>query len=197
MRFLLVEADTSYNVLIRRRTLNALGAIVSTSHMAMKFPSEQDDIIIVKAEPKTARECYAQSLRVNPYTVRGTNSSAVTPPNLKVLEDNIKEECNEVEPTSTKLKTFQCFNIKLEHKEEQEEEVEVDLDLRAEFEENKPTFDEPITLLQLGRQPEHCTKVGRITNGLLKKEVERVIIVHADLFAWSPTDMPSIDLDFM
>jgi len=66
VRFLLVEVDTSYNVLIGRRILNALGAIVSTPHMAMKFPSEQVDIISVKAEPKTARECYAQSLRVNP-----------------------------------------------------------------------------------------------------------------------------------
>jgi len=72
VRFLLVEADTSYNVLIGRRTLNTLGAIVSTPHMAMKFPSEQGDIITIKVEPKTPRECYAQSFRVNPYTVRGT-----------------------------------------------------------------------------------------------------------------------------
>jgi len=108
--------------------------------------------------------------------VRGTSSSAATPPNLEVPEDNIKEECNEVEPTSTKPETFQCFNIELEHKEEQEEEVEVDLDPIVGFEENRPTFDEPITLVQLGRQPEKCTKIGRITNRLLKKEVERVII---------------------
>jgi len=40
VRFLLVEVDMSYNVLIGRRTLNALGAIVSTQHMAIKFPSE-------------------------------------------------------------------------------------------------------------------------------------------------------------
>ena len=40
MRYSLVEADTSYSVLIGRRTLNALGAIISTPHMAMKFLSK-------------------------------------------------------------------------------------------------------------------------------------------------------------
>ncbi|RDX99433.1 hypothetical protein CR513_17508, partial [Mucuna pruriens] len=34
-----VVADTSYNVLIDRLTLNALGAIVSTPYLVMKFPS--------------------------------------------------------------------------------------------------------------------------------------------------------------
>jgi len=40
VRYLLVEANMSYNVLIGRSTLNTLGAIVYTPHMAMKFPSE-------------------------------------------------------------------------------------------------------------------------------------------------------------
>jgi len=75
--YLFVEADMSYNVLIGRRTLNAL--IVSTLPMAMNFPSEQGDIIIVKAKLEKARECYAQSLRVNIYTVRGTSSPPATP----------------------------------------------------------------------------------------------------------------------
>ncbi|RDY08697.1 hypothetical protein CR513_07044, partial [Mucuna pruriens] len=35
--YLIVEADTSYNVLISRPTLNTLGTIVSTLHLVMKF----------------------------------------------------------------------------------------------------------------------------------------------------------------
>lgn len=195
MRFLLVEADMSYNVLIGRRTLNALGAIVSTPHMAMKFPSEQGDIITMKAEPKTARECYAQSLRVNPYTIRGTNSSAAILHNIEIFEPSIKDI--KVETTVVQSEVFQCFNIETKHEGESKDEIQMDLDLRGEFEENKPTFDEPVVLVQLGQQPHQCIKVGRITNRLLKNGIERVIIANADLFAWSPADMPGIDPDFM
>ncbi|XP_027931963.1 uncharacterized protein LOC114187793 [Vigna unguiculata] len=39
IRFLVVDAPTSYNVLLCRPSLNILGAVVSTTHLAMKFPS--------------------------------------------------------------------------------------------------------------------------------------------------------------
>ncbi|XP_068466361.1 uncharacterized protein [Phaseolus vulgaris] len=38
IRYLLVDAETSYNILIGRPILNKLGAIVSTPHLVMKFP---------------------------------------------------------------------------------------------------------------------------------------------------------------
>jgi len=47
IRYLVVEAHTSYNILLGRPSINALGAIVSTPHLAMKFPSSQGDIITV------------------------------------------------------------------------------------------------------------------------------------------------------
>ncbi|RDX92093.1 hypothetical protein CR513_25828, partial [Mucuna pruriens] len=42
VQYLIVLVDTSYNVLIGRLVLNALGAIISTSHLVMKFPSSND-----------------------------------------------------------------------------------------------------------------------------------------------------------
>jgi len=161
VRFLLVEADTSYNVLIGQRTLNALRAIVSTPHS------------------------------------KGTSSSAATPLNIEISEANIKEECNKVETTFMQSEILQCFNIETEHEEESEDEIQMDLDPRAEFEENRPTFDELVVLVQLGQQSNQCTKVGRITNRLLKNDIEHVIVTNADLFAWSPADVPRIDPDFM
>ncbi|KOM37625.1 hypothetical protein LR48_Vigan03g100700 [Vigna angularis] len=59
VRYLLVEANTSYNVLLGRPCLNAFGAIVSTPHLTMKYPSEKGTICTVRADKKTARECYA------------------------------------------------------------------------------------------------------------------------------------------
>ncbi|XP_020229965.1 uncharacterized protein LOC109810808 [Cajanus cajan] len=62
--YLLVEANTSYNIIIRRTTLNQLGAVVSTPHLTMKFPGSGGKIICVRANQKSARQCYAESLKV-------------------------------------------------------------------------------------------------------------------------------------
>ncbi|XP_014499024.1 uncharacterized protein LOC106760107 [Vigna radiata var. radiata] len=48
VRFLLVEANTSYNAILGRPCLNAFGAIVSTPHLAMKFPSGKGEICTVR-----------------------------------------------------------------------------------------------------------------------------------------------------
>jgi len=54
IRYLLVDADTSYFALIYKNTLNELRAIVSTPHLTMKFPTLTRDIVIVKANQKQA-----------------------------------------------------------------------------------------------------------------------------------------------
>jgi len=66
IRYLLVEANTSYNVLLGRPSLNKLGAIVSTPHLAMKFPSASGDVITLHVDQKMAREFYAASLKIEP-----------------------------------------------------------------------------------------------------------------------------------
>jgi len=55
IRYLIVDASTSYFTLIGRKTLNELGAIVSTLHLKMKFPTLTGEIVIVKADQKQAR----------------------------------------------------------------------------------------------------------------------------------------------
>ncbi|XP_020225377.1 uncharacterized protein LOC109807267 [Cajanus cajan] len=64
IKYVVVHANTSYNILLGRPSLNRLGAIVSTPHLAMKFPSESGRIITVHADQKAARECYFASLRL-------------------------------------------------------------------------------------------------------------------------------------
>ena len=63
IRFLIVDAPTSYNVLLGRPSLNTLGAVVSTPHLAMKFASLSGDILTVHCDQRLARECYMASLR--------------------------------------------------------------------------------------------------------------------------------------
>jgi len=62
-RFLIVDAPTSYNVLLGRPSLNTLGAVVSTPHLAMKFPSPFGDILTIHGDQRLARKCYMASLR--------------------------------------------------------------------------------------------------------------------------------------
>nr|KYP34711.1 hypothetical protein KK1_044312 [Cajanus cajan] len=64
VKYVVVHANTSYNILLGRPSLNKLGAIVSTPHLAMKFPSESGRIITVHVDQKAARECYFASLRL-------------------------------------------------------------------------------------------------------------------------------------
>jgi len=63
IRFLIVDAPTSYNVLLGRPSLNTLGAVVSTPHLAMEFPSPSGDILAIHCDKRLARECYMASLR--------------------------------------------------------------------------------------------------------------------------------------
>ena len=61
IRYLVIDANTFYNILLGRPSINRLMAIVSTLHLAMKFPSRTGDILTVHVDQKEARECYAES----------------------------------------------------------------------------------------------------------------------------------------
>lgn len=67
-----MDAHTSCNILLSHPSLNALGAIESTPHLAMKFPLDVGTITIVHADQRTARECYMASLRLRPHKREGT-----------------------------------------------------------------------------------------------------------------------------
>jgi len=58
IRYLLVNANTSYNILLGRPSINRL--------KAMKFPSVNGDIATVHVDQKIVRECYVASLKVEP-----------------------------------------------------------------------------------------------------------------------------------
>jgi len=66
IRYLLINVNTSYSILLGCSSINHLRAIVSTPHLAMQFPSATKDIATVHVDQKTAWECYVASLRVEP-----------------------------------------------------------------------------------------------------------------------------------
>lgn len=67
--YILLDANTSHNVLLNRPTLNKLEAIISTPHLAMKFPSSIGEIVTIKADQADAHECYVKSCKVELYNM--------------------------------------------------------------------------------------------------------------------------------
>ncbi|XP_012848582.1 PREDICTED: uncharacterized protein LOC105968491 [Erythranthe guttata] len=62
VRFLIIDAPSSYNMIMGRPSMNAFEAVVSTFHMKMKFPV-LDRVGEVRGDQETSRRCYNQALR--------------------------------------------------------------------------------------------------------------------------------------
>ena len=61
-RFLIVDALSSYNMLLGRPSLNALKAILSAYHMMIKFPTV-NGVGMVRGDQRVAREFYSASMK--------------------------------------------------------------------------------------------------------------------------------------
>ncbi|XP_017423558.2 uncharacterized protein LOC108332762 [Vigna angularis] len=103
VRFLLVEANTSYNALVGRPCLNAFGGIVSTRHLAMKLPTERGTVCTVRADQRTTRQCYVAGLKVTPFMpprrARGAETAAIDLDPRTNIDDHLHPQGD--------LKTFQ------------------------------------------------------------------------------------------
>ncbi|KAJ4804794.1 Pol-polyprotein [Rhynchospora pubera] len=57
VKFIVVNAPSAYNVILERKSLNDVGAIASTKHLMIKFPTRLG-VGVVKGDQQKARECY-------------------------------------------------------------------------------------------------------------------------------------------
>jgi len=63
IRYLVVNANSAYNILLGRPALNRLRAVASTRHMKMKPPDLSGKVIVIKSDQEEARKCYENSLK--------------------------------------------------------------------------------------------------------------------------------------
>ena len=61
-RFLVVDAPSSYNMLLGRPSLNVIKAITSAYHMMIKFVTI-NGVGMVRGDQRVARECYSASMK--------------------------------------------------------------------------------------------------------------------------------------
>ena len=62
VRFLIVDAPSTYNMLLGRPSLNSIKAIPSAYHMMIKFPTTSG-VGMVRGHQHLARECYSASVK--------------------------------------------------------------------------------------------------------------------------------------
>jgi len=68
VRYIMLNASSSYNILLTRPSLNKLGAITSTVHLKMKFPTEARKVVTMRVNRKVSKKCYENGLRARRTT---------------------------------------------------------------------------------------------------------------------------------
>jgi len=63
IRYLVVNANSAYNILLGRPAFNRLRVVSSTHHMKMKLPDLSGKVIVIKSDQEEARRCYENSLK--------------------------------------------------------------------------------------------------------------------------------------
>ncbi|XP_068487084.1 uncharacterized protein [Phaseolus vulgaris] len=76
IRYLVVNASSTYNILLGRPMLNRTGVVPSTRHMKVKLPSMESLIITICSDQKEAKKCYENSLKNKRFVCHVTT----TPP---------------------------------------------------------------------------------------------------------------------
>ena len=62
LRFLIVDAPSTYNMLLGKPSLNTIRVIPSAYHMVIKFPTA-NGVGMVRGNQRIARECYLASMK--------------------------------------------------------------------------------------------------------------------------------------
>ena len=62
VRFLILDAPSTYNILLGRPSLNAIRVVPSAYHMVIKFPTA-NEVGMVRGDQRVARECYSESMK--------------------------------------------------------------------------------------------------------------------------------------
>nr|XP_025617189.1 uncharacterized protein LOC112709521 [Arachis hypogaea] len=153
IQYLVVDCFSPYNIILGRPFLNRFGAIVSTIHLCVKFPLQDNTIATIHSDAQEARECYNNSLK-RPHR-------------------------------NTKAQVHNIDNTNNQH-------MLADLDPRAGTLE-RPTPIEDLDKIYFTESMEKFTYIGSTLSSEEKSTFRTFLQQNADLFAWTPADMPGID----
>ncbi|XP_072079129.1 uncharacterized protein [Arachis hypogaea] len=155
IQYLIVDCYSPYNIIFGRPALNIFRAVVSTLHLCVKFPVQENKIATVYADHQEARQCYNASLKAIP-----TKQEAR--PQVQAIR------------TSANTATL------------------ADLDPREDLGERPRPMDN-LQQVTLTADDKQYTYVGEALEGADRAKLIHILRKNADLFAWTPDDMPGIN----
>ena len=103
IRYLVVNANSAYNIFLGRPALNRLRAVASMRHMKMKLPNLSGKVIVIKSDKEEARKYYENSLKTKRGVVMVIERPPVsdTPLEVEPLEEATPAESMPVEASHT------------------------------------------------------------------------------------------------
>ncbi|XP_068486929.1 uncharacterized protein [Phaseolus vulgaris] len=224
IRYLVVNANSAYNILLGRPALNRLRAVSSTHHMKMKLPDLSGKVIVIKSDQEEARKCYENSLKTKRGVVMVVERPLVSDSQMesellggatrtKFTLDKATLGATPIEDAHTERRNGDASPMEGVHgeaspAEEEPEEVMPDASVGAtpmeedstneplaeNVQNERPRPEDNIVEKQIGGK---VFKLGRLLSQGEQEEVAAVISRHLDAFVWTAADMPGIDPDFL
>ncbi|XP_072066672.1 uncharacterized protein [Arachis hypogaea] len=146
--FVVLRDSTAYNIILGGKTINDLGAAISTKLLVMKFVTDDGSVGSIRGDLETAVACDHASL-------------------------------------SLRKKSKEASGVFL-----------ADLDARID-DKPRPEPEGDLEKFRVGDGDEKFTFINRNLPHELKEPLMKMIRANADLFAWTPADMPGIDPQLM
>ena len=184
----------AYNILLGRPTLNRLGAVPSTRHMKLKLSSMEGVVITIKSDQKEARRCYKNSLKQRRNLCHVTS----TPPSG--VDERRAEVAALVRGTQGDVEMEEAVlggSGNAQDKAEVESAIaprESGIARAVIASERRPHPTEGWVETEIGGKK---FKLGRPLNEDARRQISGVIEKNMDAFAWSASNMPGIDPDFL
>ncbi|KAI3469026.1 hypothetical protein Pfo_025689 [Paulownia fortunei] len=116
IKFFVVKAPSTYNIILGRPALNLFRPIASTYHMKLKFPTPKG-IGEVKGDKKIARECYASTLhRANSQLKRREENDVIVDKGKQKVVLSLED--GSTDDTMNEKKKMKLVEVRLEAIEE-------------------------------------------------------------------------------
>jgi len=181
IRYLVVNVISAYNILLGRPALNRLNAVSSTRHMKMKLPDLSGTVIVIKSDQEEAWKCYENSLK----TRKSVFMVFERPPSGNVTM--IEATPSGSTPVEATLEADTLMGEGPDHTASAGEATPIQGNSRDQQAIN-------VVDRNIGGK---TFKLGRLLSQEEQEAVAEVISRHLDAFAWSASDMPGIDPDFL
>jgi len=215
IRYLVVNANSAYNILLGRPVLNRIRAVASTRHMEMKLPDLSGKVIVIKSDQEEARKCYENSLKTKRgvFMVLERSPASDTPMEVEPLEEATPAESTLAEASHAEATPEEDAHLEEAHREaspmeEASEETtpeapdratpieeECRNESRAESVRDRPP--QPVDNVVERQIGGKVFKLGRLLSLEEQDEVAAVISRHLDAVAWTASDMSGIDPNFL